>query len=143
MSKDWTPQETITAENYLNETRGKTMRDKKVLIAQPDGSLRQVGSNKEYAYRRKYKELGFLYNRLYQVYLKFSKHPKYLARILNDIECKLSYYVKYNRCENENDVVWLWYTGRLDPNFYYRKHNDELFEEYITAEVNKLINKRR
>ena len=70
---------------------------------------------------------------------KFLK--KYRKRILDNIEKHLKEIEEIERGNNQ-DIVWLWYTGKLDSNFYYNERNNELFMKYIITEVNKLVSGR-
>lgn len=40
---------------------------------------------------------------------------------------------------SKDDIIWLWYIGALDKNFYYNNYSNELFYKYIVNEVNKII----
>lgn len=139
MSRSWTPQEQSLADKYIMQTQGRSMRDQQFYMVKSDGTQVPMQCAKEIAIRKKYKELGFLFDNLYIVYNKLSKHPKYTARVFQDIENKLAKYVKDNKCEDEKDIVWLWYIGKLDSGFYYNTYNDELLEGYIISEVRKLV----
>lgn len=139
MSRNWTPQEQSLANKYIMETQGRSMRDQQFYMVKPNGTKVPMQSKQEQELRKKYRELGFLFDSLYIVYKKLSKHPKYTARVFENIENKLVKYIEYNKCEDETDIVWLWYIGKLDPDFYYNSYNNELFEKYIISEVSKLI----
>lgn len=139
MSRSWTPQEQSLANKYIMETHGRSMRDQQFYMIKPNGEQIPMQCKQEQALRKKYTELGFLFDNLYIVYKKLSKHPKYTARVLEDIENRLAKYVKYNKCEDEKDTIWLWYIGKLDTGFYYNTYNNQLLEEYIISEVKKLI----
>lgn len=139
MSRSWTPQEQSLADKYIMKTQKRSMRDQQFYMVKTDGTKVPMQSKKEQELRKKYKELGFLFDNLYTVYTKLSKHPKYTAKVLQDIENKLAKYVRDNKCEDEKDIVWLWYIGKLDSGFYYNTHNNELLAEYIVSEVSKLI----
>ena len=139
MSRSWTPQEQSLADRYIMQTQGRSLRDQQFYMVKPDGTQVPMQSKQEQELRKKYKEIGFLFDNLYIVYKKLSSHPKYTARVLGEIEDKLSYYVNYNKCEDEKDIVWLWYIGKLDSGFYYNNYNNELLEKYIMSEVNKLV----
>ena len=139
MSRDWTPQELNSADKYMVETHGKSLRYTRLYLIQPDGTKIPTESDNIVRMRSQYKELGFLYDKLPETYIALSKHPKYRNRVLREIEEKLEYYVLHNNSNgNDSDPIWLWYIGKLDSNFYYNQYNNELLHEYIIEQVNKL-----
>lgn len=137
MSRDWTPRELWYADEMAYQTRGERLRDTK-LVYVIDGKQIPIDDKQSEKIRSQYKELGFLFDKLLKLYKELSDHPKYRNRVLNQIEEHLELLIKQNN-GSEKDIVWLWYIGKLDKNFYYREYNDELFYEYIVNEVNKLI----
>ena len=140
MSRDWTPRELWYADEMAYQTRGQRLRDAKFEYV-IDGKHIPMEDKQSEKIRSQYKELGFLFELLPNLYNKLSNHPKYRNRVLQRIEEHLEDLIKQNS-GNDTDTVWLWYIGKLDSNFYYRRYNDELFYDYILDEVNKLVAKK-
>lgn len=139
MSRSWTPQELYHMDKYLQREQGKSLRESQVLFIKPNGERVPLEDKQTLNVRNQYKELGFLFDILPTTYKILEKHPKYRKKVLDRIETHLKE-IEELKSGNDKDVVWLWYTGKLDKNFYYNSYNNELFMEYIINEVNKLVN---
>lgn len=141
MSRNWTPQEQYYADKFIQKEQGRSMRDQEFFWVQPDGTKIPMEDEQSRKVRKQYSELGFLFDYLPKTYKALEKHPKYRKRVLDKIEQHLKEIEEIKRGNNQ-DIVWLWYTGKLDSNFYYNERNNELFMEYIITEVNKLVSGR-
>ena len=139
MSRNWTPQEQYYADKFIQREKGVSMRDQQFMWVKSDGTTVFMEDKQSRIVREQYKELGFLFDYLPKTYKALNKHPKYRKRILDKIEEHLKEIEELKTYDNK-DVIWLWYTGRLDLDFYYNTRNNELFMEYIISEVNKLVN---
>lgn len=128
MSKSWTPKELYLVDSYLSK-QGNSLRNTTVIQINADGTKTPVCSKEEQQARALYKELGFLYNSFYSVYLVMKDHPRYRKHVLTELEARLVEYE--NGKVNEKDTLYLWFDGKLDTNFYYSDENDRLFGEYI------------
>lgn len=141
MSRSLTPQElSFMAKEMLN-TNGVDLRNIQFCFKPHEGNWIDMQSEEENALRARYKELGFLFDRLYDVYKRMEYYAEYALMVFNIIEEKLDKYVEYNSCEYKNDIVWLWYTGRLSPSFYYNDNNNELFACYIEEQIMNFVRK--
>lgn len=138
MSRSWTPREMYYADKMMQEGMGESLRGKTFVYVAPNGDRTPMESEQDLKIRKQFIELGFLFDPLPKLYNELSNHPKYRNKVLNQIEQHLEELIKHNNGSKE-DVVWLWYIGLLDKNFYYNTYNNELFYEYIINEVNKLI----
>lgn len=139
MSRNWTPQEQYYADKFIQKEQGRSMRDQEFFWVQPDGTKIPMEDEQARKVRKQYSELGFLFDYLPKTYKALEKHPKYRKRILDNIEKHLKE-IEELKNGNSQDVIWLWYTGKLDNNFYYNERNNQMFMEYIISEVNKLVN---
>ena len=137
MSRNWTPQEMYNVDKSVNNR----IRNTELYFVRPDGTQVPMESEQARMVRKQYKELGFLFDNLPSTYERLKEHPKYRNRVLREIEYRLERYEIHN-IGDENDPLWLWYIGRLDPSFYYSEENNRLLAEYIIGEVQKLVNKR-
>lgn len=135
MSKDLRPVELYTMDKYFNNE----IRNANFYFVK-DGVETPLESDEERAFRSKFKELGFLFSPLYSLYLEFSYCRDVLESVLFSLEERLEHYIETG-IEAENDTVWLWFHGKLDPQFYYNDINNENFVVYIKDEIKKLKDK--
>lgn len=138
MSRSWTPREMYYADKMLYEQTGKTLRNQIIELVGANGDRVPLESEQDLKIRKQFKELGFLFDPLPRLYKEFSNHPKYRNRVLNEIETHLEELINQNN-GSENDIIWIWYIGKLDKRFYYNEYNNELFYKYISDKINKLI----
>lgn len=138
MSRSWTPREMYYADKMLQEKTGETLRGRTFVYVEPNGNRTPMESEHDLKIRKQFKELGFLFDNLPQLYKEFSNHPKYRNKVLNEIEEHLEKLINQDS-GNKEDIVWLWYIGKLDKGFYYNKYNNELFYTYISNKIIELI----
>lgn len=97
---------------------------------------------------KKYEYLGILYtNGLLNIWETMSEHPRIRKEVLDDIEDHLERVISNLHSSMSvygcKEVVYKWFMGELDPNFYYSWRNDQLFHDYILREYSKKLGNKR
>ena len=92
----------------------------------------------------KYEYLGFLFTKnLLHCWDEMSEHPRIRKEVLDDIEDHLERVISNLHSSVSvygcKEVVYKWFMGELDPNFYYSWQNDLLLERYIMGEYSRRL----
>ena len=126
MSRDFTPREMHEvdtlygfSENVLKTTSSLTGEE--VKLYDPDALV-----------SGRYPNLSFLFSGGLRDIL--DEYKDAALETLDLVEKRLATVVATDTGSGD-DPLYLWYTGKLDPRFYYRETNDELFREYIVTLV--------
>lgn len=96
----------------------------------------------------KYEYLGFLFTKnLLHCWAEMSEHPRIRKEVLDDIEDHLERVISNLHSSTSvygcKEVVYKWFMGELDPNFYYSWKNDLLLEGYIMREYSRRLGDKR
>ena len=101
-------------------------------------AMRDTGGNETVLYDPsspasvKYPNLSFLFGSgLADILEEFGSGAD---SVLSDIEKRLVCIIDAGSGKKD-DPLYLWYIGKLDPNFYYNTWNNELLREYIVSLV--------
>ncbi len=130
MSRDWTPHELHIADTYSFKETGRYLHDNIIVYRANDGKEIVVGAKKYPELFEKYPNLTFLWSsdNTKEIYDKgyssiLDKVEDSLSLIISEVDKGIPY--------NTDDVIYKWYLGKLDPNFYYCEENNKAFEEYL------------
>lgn len=125
MGKDFTPREHHMADIMYGFSRNRTV-------------MRDADGNETVLYDPhspasvKYPNLSFLFGSgLADILEEFGSGA---GSVLSDIEKRLVRIIEADSGEKD-DQLYLWYIGKLDPDFYYNTWNNELLREYIVSLV--------
>lgn len=146
MSRDFTPHELYfftPHELYLadkfSEKRGQPLRDMEITIKTADGDVPMFTEQK--MLQKKFPNLGFLFDRLPDLY-KFSHFPESdIDAFVGEIEKKLTAYIRFacdvggKRPTDIPEPLVEWFHGRLDPGFYYHETNNELLLNWMKEQL--------
>ena len=142
MSRDFTPRQLFNADVALdNSIRNSVLTFKD----RADGEEFRVDNHLA---KDRYPELSFLFEQfddVYKDYQNFETALKTLDRIeeyLRDAETDDRSSTPLST-PPEYDTVKDWFDGKLDPDFYYHEHNDQLFRNFLQETIGKdlIVNK--
>lgn len=97
---------------------------------------------------KKYEYLGILFTKnLLHCWDEMSKHPRIRKEVLDDIEDHLERVISNLHSSTSvygcKEVVYKWFMGELDSNFYYSWQNDLCLEGYIMREYSRRLGDKR
>ena len=126
MSRDFTPRDHhIVDAMYGFSTRKTTLREtatgKEVVLYDPDSTV-----------SKQYPNLSFLFGAGLEEII--GEYGEEAGPVLESIESRLKEIISSDSGKAD-DPLYLWYSGELDPHFYYHETNDELLREYIVSRI--------
>lgn len=137
MSRDLTPRELYSLERTNIQNGNGSLWDFMENISfSYEGKTTPLYSSESIASRKKYPLLGRLYNDFDQIYYYLSQIENGL-KLLDRYEKELNAYITTG-AGNRNSFLIQWFEGKLDPDFYYSAHNDDLFFASVQDELGKL-----
>ena len=149
MSRDWTPQQNRWADKQLHFSKNK------IAFINPETKAEELLIDPECDLAKQYPYLYFLYG--YELeHFMLKELPESLVRTAESFIGKIIAYedsthqaissetslnnilqtedmVDLNNCNHKRllELLIKWYTGALDPDFYYRTENERLFKEKL------------
>ena len=132
MGKDFTPKELHRADriHHLSECR-----------LDLDGIRKDIQD----ALWKRYPNMAFLfYERLQDIYLRYEEYEqalKILDTIEEDIRLMIAnddigaYLTCYDDPKDPMHMLYQWYTGKLDPQFYYARQNHQALHDWIVRKI--------
>lgn len=137
MSRDLTPREMYLLEQMnIQKGIGSLWDFMENTTFSYGGETTPLCSQESIAQRKKYPLLGRLYSQYDQLYF-FLSQVKNGLKLLDQHEKELDDYITTGKGDRNSHLI-KWFEGELDPNFYYRENNDDLFFASVQDEIGKL-----
>lgn len=135
MSRDWTPEEILLIEknNVANELPDMWQFMGNMSISINGENYKPMFSKEEIELRKKFGNFGKLYESFVSLYKEITKLSNGES-VLKKAQQELELFIE-NGEGNLDSHVLKWFQGKLDSNFYYHEHNDELLKEYLILEA--------
>lgn len=133
MGRDYTPRQLHAADVVYGFSKNRTV------IQNPRTGEEKVLYDPDSEETKKYPNLSFLFGNWLRNILKEYGADSHSA--LEGVEKRLDEIVRTDRGEND-DPLYLWYIGKLDPCFHYHEDNSELLREYIVCLIREDIRKK-